>query len=94
MLFKMNKKLSPKTVYQYERCIKSFCDFINKSFDRVNSMDIEVYLSKFAAGKNKSNSNKSLNNERRYLSACFKWMRKANLITINPCENVESYNFV
>ncbi len=91
MLFKMNKKLSPKTVYQYERCIKSFCDFINKSFDRVNSMDIEVYLSKFAAGKNKSNSNKSLNNERRYLSACFKWMRKANLITINPCENVEPF---
>lgn len=39
----------------------------------------------------KPNINSTLNNTRRYLSSCFKWMRKAGLISTNPCENVEPF---
>lgn len=91
MLIKMHKKLSDKTIYQYERCVRAFNDFISKRFDQVSTMDIEVYLANFTKGKDKKNSNTALNNERRYLSACFKWMRKAGLLSINPVENVEPF---
>lgn len=91
ILFKMRKKdLSEKTIAQYLRSIRAFNDYCNKNFLKVTSMDIEVYLMEFAKGKKKINSNASLNNERKYLSACFKWMRKANIIPANPVENVEA----
>lgn len=94
MKIKMQKRLSDKTIYQYERCIRSFSDFINKSFDKVTSMDVEMFLSDFAKGKNKGNTNQSINNERKFLSACYKWMRKANLLVINPCENVDQLKVI
>ncbi|MEG2101427.1 MAG: tyrosine-type recombinase/integrase [Flavobacterium sp.] len=91
MLFKMKKKdLSKKTISQYERAIRSFNDFCNKNITKVGEMDIDLYLSEFAKGKKKANSNRSINNERKYLSACFRYLRKANIIQVNPVENVES----
>lgn len=89
MVFKMKKKLSDKSIYQYRRAITAFSDFCSKSLEKVTGMDVELYLDAFARGKNKSNTNTSINNERKYLSACFKWMRRASLLTNNPTEAVD-----
>lgn len=49
--------------------------------------DVEFYL----MGKAKSNSNASLNNLLRNVSAFFTWMRKAKLISDNPCDGIERF---
>lgn len=37
------------------------------------------------------NSNTTVNNCRRFLSAFFTWMRRSKIVTENPCESVEKY---
>lgn len=96
ILFQMEKQdLSSKTIYQYKRCINSFNDICQKNFKNVSPADIEYYLKEyFIMGKNKKNSNTTVNIERRYLSACFKWMMKCNVINANPCEGVQKMKVV
>lgn len=94
-LFKLRKapKLSEKSVTFYLDTVRSFTDFINKSLIDVTDMDVEMYLRHYQRNGNngKGNTPTTVNNALKVLRAFFIWMRKTNLITINPCESIESY---
>lgn len=83
-------KLSQKTVEYYKSTINEFIALINKPLTKIIEPDIEYYL----LSKKPNNTNTSLNNLRRNLSAFFTWMRKEKLISENPCDGVEPYSIV
>lgn len=88
-LFMLRKapKLSKATVNYYLNTVDEFISVINKPLVDVSESDIEYYL----LLKKKNNSNTSLNNLKRNLSAFFSWMRKIKLIRDNPCEAIDSF---
>lgn len=91
-LFMLRKapKLSERTVQRYGDVLKHFTGYCNKSFFKVTSMDVEVYLNIIS----KDNCDTSLDGQRRCLSAFFTWMRKTHLITENPCDEIEPYKII
>lgn len=88
-LFMLKKapKLSDKTVRQYTDAVRRLIDHCQKPLTRITSMDVEGWLNSIKS----CNSNTSLNNQRRHLSAFFTWMRKSKIVTENPVESVEIY---
>ncbi len=80
-------KLSPKTVEYYKSTLNEFVALINKPLNKISESDVEYYL----LTKKPSNTNASLNNLRRNLSAFFNWMRKEKIISENPCDGIEPY---
>lgn len=91
-LFKMQKapKLSSKTANYYLDTIKRLVDYSGKVLTKMSSMDIESFLNSLR----KTNTEVSLNNQRRNISSFYTWMRKVHLVTENPCEAVEAYKEV
>ena len=91
-LFMLKKapKLSARTVERYRDVLRHFADHSRKPFTTVTGMDVELYL----AAIRKSNTDVSLDGQRRCLSAFFSWMRKAHLIVTNPCDEIEPYKIV
>ena len=89
-LFQTKKapKLSEKTVEQYIRHINAFLDVIQKPLTHITENDVEYFLIKY---RKKGNSNRTVNNCKRFISAFFTWMRKTRLITENPCENLDKF---
>ena len=87
-LYMMKKvpKLSKQTAKYYLLTINHFIEFTGKSLLNVTDMDVEYYLHNYAK---KGNTETTVNNERRNLSAFFSWMRKSHLISENPVDNVE-----
>ena len=81
-------KLSKETAQYYLRSTKNLVACINKSLLDITDMDIEYYLQEYAK---KGNKVKTINNERRVISAFFTWMRRSHLITENPVESIEKY---
>lgn len=81
-------KLSQNTINYYIGTIREFIALIDKPLNKVDQMDIMVYLNE---KKKRGNCNTSLNNLRRNLSAFFTWMRKKKMIQDNPCDGVEPY---
>ena len=94
-LFKLRKapKLSEKSVAFYLDTVRSFTDFINKSLIDITDMDVEMYLRHYQRHGNngKGNTPTTVNNALKVLRAFFTWMRKANLVAVNPCESIENY---
>lgn len=88
-LFKLKKsgKLASGTMNQYIRHITLLTEFINKPLSLINENDIEYFLLIY---KNKGNSNCTVNNCKRYLSAFFTWLRKSRMICENPVENIDN----
>ena len=88
-LFMLKKapKLSDKTVRQYMDAVRRLTDYCQKPLTRITSMDVDGWLNSIKS----CNSNTSLNNQRRHLSAFFTWMRKSKIVTENPVERVEIY---
>lgn len=81
-------KLSEQTVEQYINAVKNLVTTVNKPILSITNMDIEYFLQ---SHKRKGNSNVSINNIRRNLSAFFTWMRKSKLILDNPCEQIDPW---
>lgn len=88
-LARKGSKLSARTVEFYMETIDELLLVVNKTLTEIKSSDIEYYLyMKQKAG----NTNCSLNNRRRNISAFYTWMRKAKLVTENPCDGIEPYS--
>lgn len=92
-LFMIKKEeLKKETMYNYLHAIKKLLTQIDKPLVEMTDIDIKHYLKwyeKRNIPKNgKKNKNSTVNNERRYLSAFFNWMRIEKLIFDNPVESV------
>ena len=77
--------LSEKTIATYMRAMNHMLDTVDKNIRHITSIDIKFYLDGYAA---KGNDPRTVNNERRFLSAVFTWYRKHNIINTNPVEAV------
>lgn len=89
-LFRMKKagKLSNGTVCQYLRHITLLLETIHKPLTSMTELDIEYFLLEY---KKRGNTNCTVNNCKRYLSAFFTWMRKTRLMSENPVENIDNF---
>lgn len=93
-LFKVKKRnLTQKTLEQYLRAVNSLVTVIDKPLTDVDEIDIDYYLRWYEQRNVHSTGNKNqastCNNERRYLSAFFTWLRKEKFIVGNPVESIE-----
>ena len=93
-LYQVKKRnLSPRTVEQYVRAIRSLAAVIDKPYTDMDELDIDYYLRWYAQRHTRNNKGQNqastCNNERRYLSAFFTWMRKERFRTDNPVELTE-----
>jgi site-specific recombinase XerD len=89
-LFIVKKKIKDNTKEAYLSAIKRLITLIDKPLDRIEESDISYYLSWYEKRNinigGKKNQAVTVNNERRFLSAFFTWMRKEKLIGDNPVE--------
>lgn len=81
-------KLSNKTVDQYIRSVNALLSLTGKPLTMISETDIEYFLMRY---RSMGNSNTTVNNCRRFLSAFFTWMRRSKIVTENPCESIEKY---
>ena len=93
-LYQVKKRnLSPKTVEQYVRAIRSLAAVIDKPYTDMDELDIDYYLRWYAQRHTRNNKGQNqastCNNERRYLSAFFTWLRKERFRPDNPVELTE-----
>lgn len=97
-LFDCKKKIKNNTKYNYLHAVKRLITLINKPLDAMEETDISYYLSwyekKNMIDGGKKNQASTVNNERRFLSAFFTWMRKEKLIADNPVEVTEPLKVV
>ncbi|MCB7068133.1 tyrosine-type recombinase/integrase [Enterocloster citroniae] len=95
-LFMVKKRdLAKGTMTGYLSAVKRLILEINgKSLDQMDEMDIDWYLSQYekrnVSSGGRKNAATTVNNERRFLSAFYTWMRKAKLIADNPVECIPS----
>lgn len=73
---------SEKTLVQYNRAIMKMIEFISKPFTKIQTNDIRFYLSNYQATRGVSK--RTLDNERRFLSAFFSWLTIEEIIQKNP----------
>lgn len=87
------KKLAEGTKYGYVSAIKRLVTLVYKPLTEMEEPDIYYYLDwyehKNVSQTGRKNHPKTINNERRFLSAFFTWMRKEKLISANPVEAIE-----
>lgn len=86
--YEMNVKkdgLSEKTVRAYMGAMRNMLCVTDKNIRHITAVDIKYYLDMYAG---KGNSVRTVNNERRFLSAVFTWFRKHGVISTNPVEAV------
>ncbi|MCB7064133.1 tyrosine-type recombinase/integrase [Enterocloster citroniae] len=87
------KKLQDGTKYGYVSAIKRLVTLVYKPLTDMEESDIYYYLDWYEYRNvpinGRKNQPKTINNERRFLSAFFTWMRKEKLIGSNPVEAIE-----
>lgn len=87
------KKLQDGTKYGYVSAIKRLVTLVYKPLTDMEESDIYYYLDRYENRNvpitGKKNQARTINNERRFLSAFFTWMRKEKLIGSNPVEAIE-----
>lgn len=87
-LYEMNVRkdgLSEKTIKNYMYAMRNMLCLTNKNIRRITSIDIKFYLDRYAGKGNKA---KTVNNQKRFLSAVFSWYRKHSILAVNPVEAV------
>lgn len=95
-LFVFKKKIKDNTKAAYLASIKRLVTLIDKSLIQMDESDIAYYLMWYGRGRNGRNSPQAstVNNERRFLSAFFSWMRKEKMIYDNPVDSIEPMRVV
>ena len=81
---------SDKTIYQYKRTCTKLADFIHKNYNEIGTYDIRLYL---AYLYERGVGNRSLENQRSYISAFYKWMHVENNMASNPCEPIKTIKY-
>lgn len=84
-VYEMNVRkdgLSDKSIKQYLNSMRNMLATVDKNIRQITSMDIKYYLDQYAVGNQPS----TVNNERRFLSAVFTWLRKHGIVAANPVE--------
>lgn len=95
-LFVFKKKIKDNTKAAYLASIKRLVTLIDKSLIQMDESDIAYYLMWYGRGINGRNRPQAstINNERRFLSAFFSWMRKEKMISDNPVDSIEPMRVV
>ena len=93
-LYRLKKsRLAKETMDQYIGAITRLITQVDKPLTDIDEIDIDYYLRYYENRNVKNNRGKNqastCNNERRYLSAFFTWLRKEKFATYNPVECVE-----
>lgn len=87
------KKLANGTKYGYISAVKRLVTLVYKPLTNMEESDIYYYLDWYENRNvplnGRKNQARTINNERRFLSAFFTWMRKEKLIGSNPVEAIE-----
>lgn len=73
---------SEATLEQYKRAIEKLSESINKHFKDITTNDIRCHLARYQTLRKVCKS--TLDNERRYLSAFFRWLTVEEYIEKNP----------
>lgn len=88
-LFK-KKELAEGTKEMYLGAIKRLLTLIDKPLTEIEDIDVSYYLRWYETHNEreggKRNNPVTVNNERRFLSAFFGWMRREKLIADNPVD--------
>lgn len=86
------KKLADGTKYGYISAVKRLVTLVYKPLTNMEESDIYYYLDWYENRNvplnGRKNQARTINNERRFLSAFFTWMRLEKLITDNPVESI------
>lgn len=93
-LYRLKKsRLTKETMDQYIGAITRLITQVDKPLTDIDEIDIDYYLRYYETRNVKNNRGKNqastCNNERRYLSAFFTWLRKEKFVIYNPVECVE-----
>lgn len=87
-----NANLADGTVQGYLRSIRNLLLYTQKSLTQISDIDILAYLNyyekKNLAETGRLNNSVTVNNERKFISAFFGWMRRERLIECNPVETI------
>lgn len=87
------KKLADGTKYGYISAVKRLVTLVYKPLTNMEESDIyyclDWYENRNVPLNGRKNQARTINNERRFLSAFFTWMRKEKLIGSNPVEAIE-----
>lgn len=86
-MFLLFKDFSDKTRNQYKYALRRLLDCVdNKNLLKVSQFDIQIFLRSYLRG----NSERSINNYKRNISAFYSWLVKQRIIQYNPCDSIES----
>lgn len=93
-LFILKKRLGKQTKTAYLQSVKRLITLIDKPLEQIDETDILYYLRWYEHHSEAERDGQpiqatTVNNERRFLSAFFTWMRKEKLISNNPVEAIE-----
>lgn len=89
-LFQYKKKVKKNTMDAYLRAVGNLITLTGKPLMLMDESDISYYLHWYEnKPREKGLENSTYNNERRFLSAFFTWMRKEKLILENPVECID-----
>lgn len=95
-LFMFKKKIKDNTKAAYLASVKRLITLVDKPLTQIDESDIAYYLMWYERGRagGKRPQASTINNERRFLSAFFAWMRKEKMIADNPVESIEPMRVV
>lgn len=87
IIAKTIKGLSPRTLTNYQQCVKQFLNRVNKPARMITSDDIRLYLA--IRLKRDGVSTVTAGNELRDLRSFFGWCHREGLIDSDPCYKVD-----
>lgn len=83
--------LSDRTLLQYKSTLQKFLAYMNKPCDQVTPNDIKAYL--YNLKQYSGMKDISLNNQRCYIGAFFKWLVSNEYLIKNPCANIKAIKY-
>ena len=86
LVAKIANGLSPRTIAYYKQTLQYFFNYVNKPYSQVTADDVRFYLV-LRVQKDKV-SKTTANNEKRNLSAFYKWLQTEEILLKNPMAKI------